>query len=104
MACMKVRVESHSKIPIKISELWARAKLPLPNTTQQPPLESLVQFGTQGKYRTKPGMYRNAPPCRNLLLPLLNFCIAEGRETREAVLLMVMNHVLRDVFDGRKGT
>lgn len=73
-------------------------------TQTNSPLESLVQFGTQGKYRTEPGMYQNAPPCRNLFLPLLNFCITEGRETREAILFMVMNHILRDVFDGRKGT
>lgn len=42
MDCMKVRVESHSEIPIKISEikcteLWAREKLPLPHANQQPP-------------------------------------------------------------------
>lgn len=45
---------------------------------------------------------QNPPPLRNLLLPLLNFCIAEGRETREAVLLMVMNHIFGDLFNGRK--
>lgn len=41
-------------------------------------------------------------PLRNLLLPLLNFRIAEGRETREAILLVVMNHIFGDLFNGRK--
>ena len=50
------------------------------------------------------GFYQNDPPHRNLFLPLLNFCVAEGGKTREAVLFVVMNHVFRDLFNGRKGS
>lgn len=108
MDCMKVRVESHSEILIKTSEFkcterWAYAQLSLTKANQQP-LESLASPGTQGKYRTELGLYQHAPPRRNLLLPLPNFCITEGGEPREAVLFVVVNHAFRDVFDGRKGS
>lgn len=44
------------------------------------------------------------PPHLSPPLPLLDFGLAEGGESWEAVLLVVMHHVLRDLLDGREGS
>lgn len=62
--------------------------------------------------RPEPGGYRTSwrasgKPLlcpKEWLLPLLDFRIAEGGEAWEAILLMVVNHVLRDLVNGREGS
>lgn len=86
----------------KCTERWAQAPLPLTKANRQP-LEALGHLGPRASTALS-WDWINTPLPRSLLLPLLNLCVAEGGEPREAVLLMVVNHVFGDVFDGRKGS
>lgn len=60
-----------------------------PGTSQQAPLSLMGSLSIlwQGE---------------NLLLPLLNLRVAKGGKARQAILFMIVNHVLRDLFDGWK--
>lgn len=66
----------------------------------------------QGKHKLRQGCTTLSPWAPGtpwsllltLLVPLLDLSLAEGGKAGEAILLVVMHHVLRDLLNGRKGS
>lgn len=103
-----MRAERRSEILIKICEFKGTECLVYSAVSHQcKPRAPRISWRTVGYPAStvpRPGFCNSKiPSCRKLPLPLLNFCITEGGETGKAVLLVVVNHVFRDLFDGRKG-
>lgn len=70
-------------------------------------LRSFEQSASHHKYKLSLGLCCTSfgppsSPLKKLPLPLLNSCFAEGGETRKAIFLVVMDHIFRDLFNGRK--